>query len=78
MESMTDREFAYLRSIRKLYTPQDLLTVQKALAPQTGEVADFSELVLKISQTHAEVKVTHAPDQPQSNQDFVDAVAKEV
>lgn len=37
MKDMDEREFDYLKIIRKHYTPQDLLALHKALAPDAGE-----------------------------------------
>ncbi|KKN47058.1 hypothetical protein LCGC14_0666670 [marine sediment metagenome] len=38
-EGLTDNERAYLHLIRKHYTPQDLLALEKALEPEHGERA---------------------------------------
>ena len=38
-EGLTDNERAYLHLVRKHYTPQDLLALEKALEPEHGEHA---------------------------------------
>ncbi len=41
-EGLTDNERAYLHLIRKHYTPQDLLALEKALEPEHGERVPIS------------------------------------
>ena len=41
-EGLTDNERSYLHLIRKHYTPQDLLALEKALEPDHGERARIS------------------------------------
>lgn len=81
MESLTDREFAYLRTIRRHYTPADLATMTKALEPEGAGEVDFAELVLRITQTRAEVHIKKEPtnegsqDGPDQNKDIIEGVA---
>ena len=57
LDSLTDREFAYLKRIRGLYSPQDLLSISKALAPESEGPEDFAEMVLSLTQSRLEVRV---------------------
>ena len=41
-EGLTDNERSYLHLVRKHYTPQDLLALEKALEPEHGERAPIS------------------------------------
>ncbi len=76
LEGLSDREFQYLKRIRALYSPQELLSISKALAPES-EAPDFAEMVLKLTQrtTEVEVKVGKVPEQPPVS---VEGTAKEV
>ncbi len=64
LDSLTDREFQYLKRIRGLYTPGDLLTVSKALAPDSDTPTDFAELVMRVSRTRETAEVRIVQEQP--------------
>ena len=71
MDSLTDREFQYLKRMRSLYGAQELLAVNRALMPEGEGIQDFSELVLSITKTRLEVR-TSAPQQHKTEPDIIE------
>ena len=55
LESLTERQFSYLKRIRSLYSPQELVAVGRALSPDSETPTNFSELVLEVTKTRLEV-----------------------
>lgn len=71
LESLTDRQFKYLQGIRRLYSPQDLMSISKALAPES-EVGDFAEMVMSITKTRMEVRIAKETDRPVEVPDIIE------
>lgn len=57
MESLTDREYQYLKRMRSLYGSSELLAVNRALIPEGQEDIDFSALVISITEKRTEVRL---------------------
>lgn len=57
LEGLTDKEFAYLKRIRGLYSPQDLLAMGRALKPESEGPEDFAEMVIALTKTRMEVRI---------------------
>ena len=57
LEGLTDKEFAYLKRIRGLYSSQDLLAMGRALKPESEGPEDFAEMVLSLTQSRMEVRI---------------------
>ena len=71
MESLTDREFQYLKRMRSLYGAQELLAVNRAIMPEGEGPSDFSELVLSITEKRTEVRI--AQKQHHTEPDIIEA-----
>ena len=67
MESLTDREYQYLKRMRSLYGSSELLAVNRALMPEGGEDFDFSDLVLSITEKRTEVRLAKKRDPKESD-----------
>lgn len=75
MAALTDREFQYLKRMRGLYGPSELLSINRALMPEEAGVTDFSELVLSITEKRTEVRLAKKPNQPEP--DIIEGESKE-
>ncbi len=70
MDSLSDREFSYLKRMRGLYGSQELVSINRALAPESGDgTFDFAELVLSISKDHTQVGVRIGKNKSGTQQD---------
>ena len=70
MDSLTDREFAYLKRMRVQYGSQELVSINRALAPESSDgTFDFDELVLSISKDHTQVGVRIGKNKSGTQQD---------
>ena len=76
MDALTKREFEYLKRIRGLYSPQDMVNITRVLAPETDVPQDFTSLLLKVTRETAEVHITNAQEQPSTEPDFVEGKSK--
>ncbi len=77
LASLTDREFQYLKRIRSLYSPQDLLAITRALMPESEAPTDFAEMVWRITQTRTEVQIAPKQDKPTKDADIIEGESSE-
>ena len=56
MESLTDREYQYLKRMRGLYGTQELLAINRSLMPDGEGITDFSEMVLSITEKRMDIR----------------------
>lgn len=72
LEDLTERQFKYLQRIRALYSPQELVAVGRALAPES-EATDFASLVLSVTRTQLEVRqVARSEERPREDSDILE------
>ncbi len=77
LESLTKREFEYLKRIRGLYSAQDLMNVTRALAPEAEAPIDFASLVMKLTRETTEVRIGNIhTEQPSPEPDFVEGESR--
>lgn len=70
LEALSNREFKHLQRIRSFYSPQDLMALTKALAPEGEGPPDFASAVMRLIQTRTErTEVTIASGHDDSHED---------
>lgn len=73
MQALTDREYSYLKGMRKQYSAQDLMAVNKVMAPEGGGHFDFSEMVLRVTESRTTMEVHVAKEPHTEEPKFIEA-----